>query len=86
MLQFLKGQTMTNGTNAPTRPQFENQIVKYKSPHADVVLYDICKRNEKYGWLEWWALNDPTETQKENAFWIVPSDAMIAATKSVELA
>lgn len=28
---------------------------------------------------------DKADEQKENAFWIVPSDAMIAATKAVEL-
>jgi hypothetical protein len=33
------------------------------SPHADVWLYDIAKRNAKYGYLEWWALNDPTDEQ-----------------------
>ena len=60
---------MKNGTNAPMRPQFEGQIVKFKSPYANVILYDICKRNEKYGWLEWWALNNPTNAQKNNAVW-----------------
>ena len=61
---------MQTGTNAPTRPQFEGQIVKYKSPHANVTLYDICKVNPKYGWLEWWALNNPTDAQKHDAMWI----------------
>lgn len=60
---------MTNGTNAHSRPQFEGQIVKFKSPHADVVLYDICRRNAKYGNLEWWALNEPTPEQVSAAFW-----------------
>lgn len=50
---------MTNGTNAPAKPQFEGQIIKFKSPHADVWLYDIAVRNEKYGWLEWYAISDP---------------------------
>lgn len=50
---------MTNGTNAPAKPQFEGQIIKFKSPRADVWLYDIAVRNEKYGWLEWYAINDP---------------------------
>lgn len=53
--------------NAPCKPQFEGQIVKFKSPLADVTLYDIAKLNPKYGNLEWWALNAPTETQKANA-------------------
>jgi hypothetical protein len=46
------------GTNAPVKPKFEGQIVKFKSPHADVWLYDIAVRNEKYGWLEWYAITD----------------------------
>jgi len=58
---------MHSGTNAPTRPQFEGQIVKFKSPHSNAVLYDICKRNLKYGNLEWWALNEPTNQQKADA-------------------
>ena len=51
------------GTNAPIKPEFEGQIVKFKSPHADVFLYDIAKRNAKYGNLEWHAINNPTNTQ-----------------------
>ncbi len=47
------------GTNAPVKPQFEGQIVKFKSPHANVWLYDIATRNEKYGYLEWYAITDP---------------------------
>ena len=58
---------MQTGTNAHSKPQFEGQIVKFKSPHANVWLFDICKRNEKYGFLEWWALNEPTDAQKRNA-------------------
>jgi len=58
---------MIKGTNAPIKPSFEGQIVKFKSPLANVWLYDICKRNDKYGWLEWWALNNPTEEQKTQA-------------------
>jgi hypothetical protein len=53
----------TTGTNATVKPQFEGQIVAFKSPHANVTLFDICKRNPKYGNLEWWALNDPTPEQ-----------------------
>jgi hypothetical protein len=60
---------MKTGTNAPTKPKFEGQIVKFKSPHADVILYDIAKRNEKYGWLEWYALNEPTDHQCKDALW-----------------
>ena len=56
-----------NGTNAPTRPQFEGQIVQFKSPHANVALFDIAKRNPKYGNLEWWALNNPTPEQQAQA-------------------
>lgn len=56
-----------SGINAQIKPQFEGQIVKFKSPHADVWLYDICKRNERHGWLEWWALNDPTTEQIQGA-------------------
>ena len=55
---------MKTGTNAQSKPQFEGDIIKFKSPHANVWLYDICKRNEKHGWLEWVALNNPTERQK----------------------
>jgi len=58
---------MTKGTNAQTKPEFVGQIVKFISPHANVWLYDICKQNPKYGSLEWWALNDPTEDQKTQA-------------------
>jgi len=55
------------GTNAPTRPQFDGQIVKFKSPHAAVMLYDQARRNPKYGHLEWCALNEPTAQQITNA-------------------
>jgi hypothetical protein len=55
------------GTNAKSKPIFEGQIVKFKSPHANVVLYDIAKLNQKYNRLEWWALNEPTEQQKMQA-------------------
>jgi len=58
---------MQTGTNAPTRPQYEGQIIGFKSPHANVMLYDIAKRNPKYGNLEWWAINDPTPAQIEQA-------------------
>jgi hypothetical protein len=61
---------MKTGTNAQSKPLFEGQIVKFKSPHANVMLYDICKRNAKYGNLEWYALNDATFEQKQSAFWI----------------
>lgn len=54
-------------TNAPCKPEFEGQIVKFKSPHANVILYDITKRNIKYGYLEWWALNNPSDSQINNA-------------------
>jgi hypothetical protein len=55
------------GTNAPTKPEFIGQIVKFKSPHANVSLYDIAQLHPRYGHLEWCALNDPTEQQKTNA-------------------
>ena len=58
---------MKKGINAHSKPDFEGQIVKFKSPYANVWLYDICKRNAKYGWLEWWALNEPTIDQKSQA-------------------
>jgi hypothetical protein len=45
------GKQMNTGTNAHSRPEFEGQVVKFKSPHANVVLYDIAKRNLKYGGL-----------------------------------
>lgn len=60
------------GTNAPMRPKFEGQIVKFKSPHANVILYDIAVRHERYGHLEWWALNEPTDAQVKAAIW--PND------------
>ena len=56
-----------SGTNAPIRPQFDGQIVKFKSPHAGVILYDQARRNIKYGHLEWCALNAPTTQQIANA-------------------
>lgn len=58
---------MNTGTNAKSKPLFEGQIVKFKSPHADVVLYDIAKLNTKYNRLEWWALNEPTLEQIKQA-------------------
>jgi hypothetical protein len=58
---------MHSGTNAPCKPSFEGQIVKFKSPHSDTFLYDICKQNAKYGFLEWWALNNPSDQQKQQA-------------------
>ncbi|NBV84558.1 hypothetical protein EBR57_10645 [bacterium] len=57
------------GTNAPVRPKFEGQIVKFKSPWFDVTLYDIAVRNEKYGHLEWWAMNEPSDAEKAAARW-----------------
>jgi hypothetical protein len=54
-------------TNAPIKPQFEGQIVRFRSPHANVMLFDIAKINPKYARLEWWALNDPTDDQKQKA-------------------
>lgn len=58
---------MNTGTNAPIKPSFDGQIVKFKSPHANVMLYDIAKMNHKYNRLEWWALNEPTTEQQRNA-------------------
>jgi hypothetical protein len=58
---------MKTGTNAPVIPIFDGQIVKFKSPHANVMLYDIAKLNQKYNRLEWWALNEPTTEQKMKA-------------------
>jgi len=55
------------GTNAQCKPQFEGQIVKFKSPHANVMLFDIARLNQKYDRLEWWALNEPTDQQKSSA-------------------
>jgi hypothetical protein len=52
-----------DSTNAPICPQFDGQIVKFKSPHAAVMLYDQARRNPKYGHLEWCALNEPTTQQ-----------------------
>jgi hypothetical protein len=59
---------MNERTNAPTKPEFEGQIVKFKSPHANVFIFDIAARNEKYGHLEWHALNNPTKAQINSAF------------------
>jgi hypothetical protein len=59
---------MSTGTNARSKPLFEGQIVRFRSPHVNNVwLYDVCKRNPRYGCLEWWALNDPTDQQKKQA-------------------
>ena len=55
------------GTNAQCKPQFEGQIVKFKSPHANVMLFDIARLNRVYNRLEWWALNEPTDQQKSSA-------------------
>ena len=61
---------MWKGTNAPSKPKFEGQIVKFASPHnSRVVLLDIAVRNPKYGWLEWHAINEPTEQQIKTAFY-----------------
>jgi len=58
---------MIKGTNAPARPEHEGEIVSFKSPHAVVTLYDIARKNQKYGFLEWVALNDPTPEQIKQA-------------------
>ena len=58
---------MKTGTNAPIRPSFNGQIVRFQSPHANVMLYDIARLNKKYNRLEWWALNEPTEEQTNRA-------------------
>lgn len=55
------------GTNAKSKPLFEGQIIMFKSPHANVMLFDIARFNTKYKRLEWWALNDPTIEQINNA-------------------
>lgn len=57
------------GTNAPIKPQFEGQIVSFTSPHADVMLFDIA-RFDKYGRLEWRAINEPSDEQKDLAVFI----------------
>ena len=57
-------------TNAPGRPKFEGQIVKFRSPHFhSVILYDIAVRNERYGHLEWYAMNEPTDAEIAAASW-----------------
>jgi hypothetical protein len=59
---------MNNGTNAPSKPQHEGQIIKFISPHnSNVILYDIAVKNTKYNFLEWYALNDPTPEQQTQA-------------------
>jgi hypothetical protein len=65
-----KENEMNQGINAPTKPQYEGQIVRFESPISDAVLYDIAKRNPKYGYLEWCALNEPTEEQIMSANWV----------------
>lgn len=55
------------GTNAQTKPRFVGQIVKFKSPHAGVMLHDIAGLNTKYNRLEWFALNDLTRGKKDRA-------------------
>jgi hypothetical protein len=52
---------MKLGTNAPTHPSFEGQLVVFPSPHAaDVLLVDRAVKNT-YGHLTWVALlpDDP---------------------------
>ena len=56
-------------TNAPIKPQFEGQIVSFMSPHANVLLFDIA-RLDKYGHLEWRAVNEPTDEQIDLAVFI----------------
>jgi hypothetical protein len=48
--------------NAPSKPRFEGQVIKFVSEYG-AILYDVAKVNPKYGNLEWWALNEPTEYQ-----------------------
>lgn len=57
-------------TNAPSKPQFEGQIVSFASPHANVMLYDQARINPKYGHLEWRAINEPTNEQKDLAIFL----------------
>jgi hypothetical protein len=61
---------MEKGINAPMRPQFEGQIVKFKTSYSNEILYDICKINPRYKTLEWHALNDATPDQKKSAVWV----------------
>lgn len=64
-LKEKSGET-TMGTNAPCKPEFEGQLVKFRSPHnAKVVLLDEAIRNDKYGWLEWAAVNPNTTDYTE---------------------
>lgn len=60
---------MIKGINAPIKPKYEGQIVRFESPISDAILFDIAKRNLKYGHLEWHALNDPTDEQIMSANW-----------------
>lgn len=57
------------GTNAPIKPQFEGQIVSFVSPHANVLLFDIA-RFDKYGRLEWRAINNPNDEQIDLAVFL----------------
>ncbi len=57
------------GTNAPIKPQFEGQIVSFVSPHANVLLFDIA-RLDKYGRLEWRAINNPNDEQIDLAVFL----------------
>jgi hypothetical protein len=63
----MKSQRMIKGTNAPVRPEHEGEIVRFKSPHSSAILYDIARKNQKYGFLEWNALNEPTPEQIKQA-------------------
>ena len=56
-------------TNAPIKPQFEGQIVSFVSPHANVMLFDIA-RFDKYGRLEWRAINNPSDEQIDLAVFL----------------
>jgi hypothetical protein len=63
---------MKTGTNAPTKPQFEGQLVKFKSD-SGVTLLDEAIRNPKYGYLEWCAINPDHASYSEKmdqAFWV----------------
>lgn len=62
-----------NGCNAPSKPQYVGQLVKFRSPHRhDVILVDEAFINEKYGYLEWRAVNpgdDNYGSKLDSAVW-----------------
>jgi len=48
---------LVKGLNTTAKPTYEGELIKFKSPFADVWLLDEAVKNSTYGYLEFIAVN-----------------------------